>query len=239
MRTTLSRRLLSIPIAALTLLAVTVAWQAAHPVRAAADDTVTTDVSAGPASFTQPAASGNPSVYTSQLERCHTSDSYPLTGTNPILTEAKAGVFTSNVPLLVHVVFSGNQWYGTYSLVFTNNSGTALSVDCAVVIFRAPSKTDQHYYSNQEATGHPQSDDVEVPLGDGTSWYIVRFGFHDVPLAQRTAYPHETFTWMEGAAPSANLTLTQIRDSIQFYADLTLAGNYSLVQHYGTTRYSN
>jgi hypothetical protein len=239
MRTTVSRRLFAFPLAALLLLAVSAAWQAAHPVRAAADVTQTTDVSGGPGTFTQAVPTGNPSDYGGQLERCSHSPSYPLSGTNPILSEAPNTKFTSNVPLKVHVVFNGNQWYGLYQLVFTNTSTKQMSPDCAVIIFRAPSHSDQHYYLNQEPTGHPQSDDVEVPVGDGTSWYIIRLGFHDVNLAQRTAFPNETFTWQEGAAPAAGLTLEQIRDSIRFYADLNLASNTSLVQHYGTTRFSN
>ena len=239
MQITMSRRLLAIPLAAATMLAVTVTWQTTHATRATADVTQTTEVSAGPATFTQPAATGNPSEYTSQLERCYTSPSYPLSGTNPILTETPNTSFKSNVPLSVHVTYDGTQWYGLYELVFTNTSSINLSVDCAVLIVRLPSHTDQHYYLNQSPTGHPQSDDVEVPLGDGTSWYVIRFGFHDVPLAQRTAYAGQSFTWQEGAAPASALTLNQIRDSIRFTADLTLSGNYDLVQHYGTTRYSN
>jgi hypothetical protein len=67
----------------------------------------------------------------------------------------------------------------------------------------------------------------------------VRLGFHDVPLTQRTVYAGKTFTYQFGGVPSANLTLNQMRDSIRFTADLTLAGNTDLVKKYGTNRLPN
>jgi hypothetical protein len=233
------RRLLVFPLPGAILLAITVGWQLAHPVTAVADVTQTTSVSAGPNTFTQAAPAGTPSDYTSQLERCSHGVNYPITGANPILSEPLTTAFVSNVPLSVQVVFNGNQWYGLYQLVFTNRSTTPINVDCAVIIFRGPSNADQHYYLNQEATGHPQSDYLEVPRGDGTSFYIVRLGFHDVAAPQQTGFPGETFTWQIGGAPSSALTLNQIRDSIRFTADLTLASNTSVLQHYGTNRLAN
>jgi hypothetical protein len=239
MEVRLARRMLAIPLAAVVMLLAVLVWQLALPGRAAADITQTTAVSAGPSTFTQTARTGSPSVYDTPLEACSHGVDYPLTGANPILSEAPTTTFTSNVPLSVQVVYDGSQWYGLDELVFTNTSSTPINLQCAVLIFRGPSNADQHYYLNQEATGHPQSDYLEVPRGDGTSFYIVRLGFHDVASTLQTIYPHETATWQLGAAPSAALTLTQIRDSIRVTADLTLSNNTSLVQHYGTKRLSN
>ena len=67
----------------------------------------------------------------------------------------------------------------------------------------------------------------------------MRLGFHDVSLAQRTTFAGGTFAWQIGGAPAANLSLTQIRDSIRFYGDLNLASNTNLVQKYGTYRLAN
>jgi hypothetical protein len=234
-----NRRLLALPLAAALLLAVTAAWQVAHPARAAADVTETSAVSAGPNTFTQLARPGSPSVYDTPLEACSHGVDYPLTGANPILSEPLTTTFTSNVPLTVKVAFNGNEWYGLYQLVFTDRSTVPINLQCAVVIFLGPSKADQHYYLNQEATGHPQSDYLEVPRGDGTSFYIVRLGFHDVASTMQTIYPGETATWQIGGAPAAGLTLEQIRDSIRVTADLTLSNNTTLVQHYGTDRLAN
>jgi hypothetical protein len=231
--------LLAFPLAAALILLVTVAWQLSVSSRATADVTETSAVSAGPGSFSQTAPAGTPSDYGSQLERCSHGVNYPLSGTNPILSEPLTTAFTSNVPLSVKVGFNGNQWYGVYQLTFTNRSSTPLNVNCAVMIFRAPSHADQHYYLNQEATGHPQSDYLEVARGDGTSFYIVRLGFHDVAATQQTGYPNETFTWQIGVAPSTAITAEQIRDSIRFTADLNLSSNTSLIQHYGTNRLAN
>jgi hypothetical protein len=239
MHATLNRRLVVLPLFAALLLVVTAIWQFAHPVNAGADVTETPSVSAGPSTFNQVAATGNPSDYTSQLERCSHGVDFPLAGANPILSEPLTAAFTSNVPLSVKVAFDGNQWYGVFKLVFTNTSTKALNVDCATIIFRGPSNADQHYYLNQEATGHPQSDYLEVPRGDGTSFYIVRLGFHDVAAAQQTGFPSETFAWQIGAAPSSALTINQIRDSIRFAADLNLTSNTSTLQKYGTKRLAN
>jgi hypothetical protein len=78
-----------------------------------------------------------------------------------------------------------------------------------------------------------------VPRGDTTSFYIVRLGFHDVPLSERTVYPGKTFTYQFGGVPSTAITLNQMRDSIRFTADLNLAGNTELVKKYGTNRLPN
>jgi hypothetical protein len=239
MARTFNRRLLAFPVAAALLLLVTAIWQLGHPGRATADVTTTSSVSAGPATFTQAARPGTASDYTTPLEACSHGVNYPLTGANPILSEPLTTAFTSNVPLSVQVVFNGNQWYGLYQLTFTDRSATPINLQCAVIIFRGPSNADQHYYLNQEATGHPQSDYLEVPRGDGTSFYVVRLGFHDVASGMQTIYPNETATWQIGAAPSTALTLEQIRDSIRVTADLNLSNNTSIIQHYGTNRLAN
>jgi hypothetical protein len=226
-------------LAAALLLAVVAAWQVSHSTHAAADITETSSVSAGPNTFSQAARPGNPSQYDSPLEACSHGVDHPLSGTNPILSEPLTTAFTSNVPLSVKVAFNGNQWYGLTQLVFTNRSTTPINLQCAVMIFRGPAKADQHYYLNQEATGHPQSDYLEVARGDGTSFYIVRLGFHDVPGTMQTIYPNETATWQIGGAPAAGLTLEQIRNSIRVTADLNLSNNTSLVQKYGTNRLAN
>ncbi|MBB5868715.1 hypothetical protein F4553_002094 [Allocatelliglobosispora scoriae] len=216
-----------------------VGWQVGTTAPAVADVTETASVSAGPNTFSQTQPTGNPSQYDSQLERCHTGPSYPPITPNPILAEPLTTAVQSNLPISVKVVFEGNQWYGTTKLVFTNRSAASYHVDCAVIIFRGPSNADQHYYFNSAPTGHPQSDYLEVKKGDGTSFYIVRLGFHDVPLAQRTTLPGGTFAWQIGGAPAANLSLAQIRDSIRFYGDLNLAANTGLVQKYATQRLAN
>lgn len=234
-----NRRLIAYPLVAALTLVSALAWQMVNPSSAKADTVTTTSVSAGPSTFTQTVATGGASQYDTPLERCHTSPNYPLSGANPLLSEPLTTTFTSNVPLSLKVVFEGTQWYGLWKLVFTNTSTKELSVDCAVMIFRAPSNHDQHYYLNDQPTGHPQSDRVEVPLGDGTSLYVFRLGFHDVSLAMRTAYPGQTFTWQVGGTPQAALTNEMIRDSVRFYADLNLGSNLALVQKYGTTRYAN
>jgi hypothetical protein len=233
------RKILAAPLAAAALLVAAIAWQAGHPSPAAADVTSTTAVSAGPGAISQPAATGNPSDYGSQLERCYTAPNYPLGGANPILSEPLTTAFTSNAPLTVSATFNGSQWYGTWQFIFTNRSSTAFSVDCAVIIFRAPSNSDTHSYANAQQYGHPQQDYLEVPRGDGTSYYIVRLGFHDVPLAQRTVYAGKTFTYQFGGVPSTAVTLNQMRDSIRFTADLDLSGNTTLVKKYGTSRLPN
>lgn len=239
MRMTAPRRLLLAPLAAAALLVATAGWQLAHEAAATADTSTTTTVSAGPNTISQPAATGSPSQYTSQLERCYTAPNYPLSGANPILSEPLTTSFTSNAPLSVYATFSGSQWYGAWQFVFTNRSSTAFSVDCAVIIFRAASGSDAHSYANALSFGHPQQDYLEVPRGDSTSFYIVRLGFHDVPLSERTVYPGKTFTYQFGGVPSAAITLNQMRDSIRFTADLNLAGNTELVKKYGTNRLSN
>ncbi|OLE29125.1 MAG: hypothetical protein AUG44_05320 [Actinobacteria bacterium 13_1_20CM_3_71_11] len=166
----------------------------------------TTTVSAGPSSFQQATPSGG-------------------------LTTS----FTSNVPLTLFVQGSGTQWWASRTLTFTNRSSTPLNVDCAVVILRAPSGAGNHPYANAQPYGHPQKDYLEVPRGDGTSFYIIRLGFHDVPLNQRIAYPGKAFT-VRLDGPDGPISLDQTRDSVRFYADLNLSANTSMILKYGTNR---
>jgi hypothetical protein len=206
---------------------------------ASADANQTTAVSAGPAAFTQAVPAGAPSVYSSPLERCSNGVNHPVSGANPILGEPLTTRFASNVALSEYVSFTGNQWYGNWNFVFTNTSQQTLSTDCAVLIFRAPSSSDNHAYNSSQPYGHPQQDYLEVPRGDGTSFYIARLGFHDVPLSQRQVAPGQAFTYQFGGAPNTAITLNQIRDSLRFSADLDLQANQSLVLHYGTNRLTN
>ncbi len=214
-------------------------WSFASQPGAVADVSQTTSVSAGPATFTQLVPTGGPSQYDTPLEHCSHGIDHPLTGSNPVLSEPLTTSFTSNVPLSEYVNFNGNQYYGLWQIVFTNTSNQPFSVDCAAIIFRAPSHSDQHYYLNSQAFGHPQEDYLEVPRGDGTSFYIVRLGFHDVPYAQREVYPGQTFTYQFGGAPSSAITNEQIRDSISVTADLNQTFNDAFVLKYGTNRLSN
>jgi len=206
---------------------------------AAADSNATTAVSAGPASYTQAVPTGAPSQYSSPLERCANGVDHPISGANPILSEPLTTQFTSNVGLSEAVSFSGNQWYGDWTFTFTNTSSETLSTDCAVLIWRAPSSSDDHSYTASVAYGHPQQDYLEVPRGDGTSFYIARLGFHDVTLAQRQVGPGQTFTYTWGGVPSSAITNEQIRDSLRFTADLNLDANQDMVLHYGTDRLTN
>lgn len=226
--------------AGLTALALAAGVAALGSGPAAADNpNQTTAVSAGPASFSQAVPTGQPSDYSSQLERCATGTDHPISGTNPILSQPLTTAFTSNVGLSEYVTFTGNQWYGDWDFVFTNTSSETLSVDCAVLIFRAPSGSDDHSYSATQTFGHPQQDYLEVPRGDGTSIYIARLGFHDVPLSQRQIAPGQSFTYQLGGVPSSAITLQQMRDSMQFTADLNLSGNQSMIVEYGTNRLTN
>ncbi|MFI0939686.1 hypothetical protein [Streptomyces sp. NPDC021020] len=206
---------------------------------ASADPNTTTAVSSGPSSWTQATATGQPSQYSSSLERCANGVDHPLSGANPILGEPLNTQFSSNVGLSEQVTFAGNQWYGDWNFVFTNTSSQTLSTDCAVLVFRAPSGSDDHSYTSTQAYGHPQQDYLEVPRGDGTSFYIARLGFHDVTLAERQVAPGQSFTYTFGGVPSSAITNDQIRDSLKFTADLDLKANESLIEHYGTDRLTN
>ena len=237
MRTKSTGRGLGVGLATVLLLAGVTAFADGGP--AAADANTTTAVSAGPAAYTQAVPTGQPSQYNTPLERCANGVDYPLSGANPILGQPLTTQFTSNVGLSEYVTFSGNQYYGDWQFVFTNTSDEVLSTDCAVLIFRAPSGSDDHSYSSTQAYGHPQEDYLEVPRGDGTSFYIVRLDFHDVPLSQRQVSPVQSFTYEIGGIPSAAITLDQIRDSLAFTADLTLQANQALIEHYGTNRLTN
>lgn len=206
---------------------------------ASADASSTSAVSAGPASYVQAVPTGAPSQYSSPLERCANGVDHPISGANPILSEPLTTAFTSNVGLSEAVSFAGNQWYGDWTFTFTNTSDQTLSTDCAVLIWRAPSGSDDHGYGASVSYGHPQQDYLEVPRGDGTSFYIARLGFHDVPLAQRQVPPGGTFTYRWGGAPNSVISLTQIRDSLRFTADLSLDANQAMVLRYGTNRLTN
>ena len=206
---------------------------------AQADANTTTAVSSGPAAFTQAVPAGQASEYNQPLERCANGVNHPISGANPVLSEPVTTQFTSNVALSEYVTFSGNQWYGNYQFVFKNTSSQVLSTDCAVLVFQAPSGSDNHGYTATQQYGHPQQDYLEVPRGNGTSFYIARIDFHDVPLAQRQVGPGQSFTYSLGALPNSAITLNQIRDSLKFTADLDLSANESLIGHYGTNRLTN
>jgi hypothetical protein len=225
--------------AAAGALAITGVWAFGGLSRASADATTTTSVSAGPATFTQAVPTGQPSQYNTPLERCANGTDHPISGPNPILSEPLNTSFTSNLPLSEYVSYSGDQYYGDWSITFTNTSQQVMSVDCAVIIWRAPSGSDDHSYANSSPYGHPQQDYLEVPRGDGTSYYIARLGFHDVPLSQREVSPGGTFTYTFGGAPSSAITLDAIRDSVRFTGDLDLSGNLAMIEHYGTNRLTN
>lgn len=237
MRTALTRRGVIAGIAATFTVAGIVAFSG--QINAAADTNQTTPVSAGPSTFSQAVPTGQPSQYDSQLERCANGVNHPISGANPILSEPLTTSFTSNLPLSEYVTFTGDQYYGDWKFNFTNTSSQPFSVDCALLIFRAPSGSDSHTYANSQAYGHPQEDYLEVPRGDGTSFYIVRLDFHDVVYAQRQVAPGGTFTYDFGGAPNSAITLNQMRDSVRFSGDLNLASNEASIEHYGTDRLTN
>ena len=220
--------------------AAVVAWGAGQltgsPVALA--DATTSAVTAGPATFTQAQATGGPSQYDTPLERCSHGVDYTISGTNPILSEPVTTSVQSNIPISVTVRYVGDQWYGVRYLDITNTGTQPFNLQCAVMIFLAPSNSDQHYYTNTAVFGHPQEDFLEVPRGDGSSYYIIRFGFHDVAADQQATLPGWMFEYKLGGAPSA-LTIEQTRDSLRLVADLTLQSNTALVTKYGTKRLSN
>ncbi len=232
-----TRRGLGASLATVLLLAGIAAFGSGNA--AVADPNTTSAVSAGPAAFTQAVPTGDPSQYNLPLERCANGVNFPLSGANPVLSEPVTTQFASNVALSQYVNFSGNQYYGNWQFVFTNTSSQVLSTDCAVLVFRAPSGSDNHGYTSTQQYGHPQQDYLEVPRGDGTSFYIARIDFHDVPLVQRQVSPGQSFTYSLGGIPNSAITLSQIRDSLKFTADLDLKANQSLVVHYGTNRLTN
>ncbi|WP_051963105.1 Ig-like domain-containing protein [Deinococcus misasensis] len=193
-------------------------------------------VSAGPETFSQLMPNAT------QLDRCATSPNYDFSTPNPILSESPVSRFTSNVPLTLSVVDRGGEWYGDRVLVFTNRSSKIFHIDCAVIIFKAASGSASHnYWNSVQPFGHPQQDYVEVPMGNGISHYIVRLGFHDVPLDQRIAYPGKPFEYRLGGYTGSKspISVTQTRDSVQFFAELDLQKNDALVKKYGTKRYAN
>jgi hypothetical protein len=220
---------------AILALLIAAGWQLASTEGAAAVDRQTTAVTAGPSTFTQATPSGGPSQYNTPYERCAYGTDHSITGTNPILGEPLTTKFTSNVPLSLSVKGTGTDWWASRDLIFTNRSTKTFNIDCAVIIVRAPASAGNHPYANAQPYGHPQKDYLEVPRGDGTSFYVIRIGFHDVPLSQRLAYPGQTFdVRLDG--PAGPITLEQTRDSVRFYADLDLAANTSMILKYGTHR---
>ena len=237
MRVMSTKRGLSTGLATVLLLAGVAAFAGGNS--AAADANTTTAVSTGPTTFTQAVPAGQPSQYSSSLERCANGVNHPISGANPVLGQPLTTQFASNVGLSEYVTFSGNQYYGDWKFVFTNTSSEVLSTDCAVLVFRAPSGSDNHGYTSTQDYGHPQQDYLEVPRGDGTSFYIARIDFHDVPLAQRQVSPGQSFTYFLGGVPNSAITLAQIRDSLKFTADLDLKANESLIEQYGTNRLTN
>ncbi|ORT57569.1 hypothetical protein [Streptomyces sp. CB03238] len=222
---------------ALVVAAIAVQLGVSRPATAAAGQT--TAVNGGPETFTQALPTGGASQYTTPLERCHTSPSYPLSGRNPILDEPLTRSFTSNVPLSVSVRADSTTGYGLRELVFTNRSSKPVHLDCGVLVFLAPSGSDQHHYGASQPFGHPQQDFVEVKRGDGTSYYIARLGFHDVALPQRGIDPGHTWVYKLGGPNQGAVSLETTRDSVRFTADLTVSSNTDLVKKYGTTRYAN
>ncbi|MEV6522801.1 hypothetical protein AB0M43_12715 [Longispora sp. NPDC051575] len=192
----------------------------------------------GPDTFTQVQPTGAPSEYNKPLERCANGTSHPISGPNPILSEPATTKFTSNLPLTLSVRTSGDIWWGQTALVFTNRSSTAFHIDCAVITFVAPSGSGDHNFQNTVTFGHPQQDYVEVPKGGGNSYYIIRLGFHDVPLAQRIAQPGKPFEYQLNG-PGSSIAREAIRDSVRFIGDLDLKANDALVKKYGTDRLTN
>ncbi|MET9514411.1 hypothetical protein [Streptomyces sp. NPDC002994] len=232
-------RLTMAGLAALALVIATIAVQLTTSRTATAAAGQTTAVTGGPDSFTQQLPTGGASQYTTPLERCHTSPSYPISGTNPILNEPLTTSFTSNVPLTVSVRADNTTGYGLRELVFTNRSNKPVHLDCGVLIFRAPSGSDQHHYGASQAFGHPQQDFLEVKRGDGTSFYIARLGFHDVSLPQRGIDPGHAWVYKLGGPNQGAVALETTRDSVRFTADLNVSANTDLVKKYGTVRYAN
>ena len=95
-------------------------------------DATTSAVTAGPSTFTQAQASGGPSQYDTPLERCSHGVDYPITGTNPILSEPVTTSAQSNVPISITARYEGNEWYGVRYLDITNTGTQAFNLQCAV-----------------------------------------------------------------------------------------------------------
>ena len=199
---------------------------------------VTSPVSAGPAAHGQQYPDGPSSVDGSPLERCRRGTDYAVPGRNPVLDEPLTTSFKSNVGLSVKVQLEGGTFYGNRKLIFTNTSNAPVHTDCLVLKFRAPSGSVDHHYRASVQYGHPQQDYVEVPRGNGESHYIIRFGFHDVPLADRTVPVGQTWTYELAGSNQGSMGLEATRDSVEVLADMTVSGNHWISQ-YGTKRLGN
>ncbi|RJQ82912.1 hypothetical protein D5S17_01540 [Pseudonocardiaceae bacterium YIM PH 21723] len=192
----------------------------------------TAPATAGPASFTQQQPAGKPGKYDAPLERCAYGIDYPTPDSNPILAEPPVSAFTSNVPLRVTV----RQNVDVTALTFTNTSAQPIQIDCAAIILRAGSGVKGLTFYNSAPYGHPQWDGYEVPKGDGTSFYIYRLAFHDVPNEQRMAQPGQPFELQLAGPVNTRISRESVRDSVRFIADLDLSGNVAITQKYGTQR---
>ncbi|ROP35067.1 hypothetical protein [Saccharothrix texasensis] len=199
---------------------------------------VTSPVSAGPAAHGQQYPDGPSSVDGSPLERCRRGTDYAAPGRNPVLDEPLNTGFKSNVGLSVKVQLEGGTFYGSRKLIFTNTGGAPVHTDCLVLKFRAPSGSVDHHYRASVQYGHPQQDYVEVPRGNGESHYIIRFGFHDVPLADRTVPVGQTWTYELAGSNQGAMSLEATRDSVEVLADMNVGGN-NWISQYGTKRLGN
>lgn len=184
--------------------------------------------------------------YSASGHAAHPVD-YSFDYPNPILDEeGKYSTFVSNVPLDISVRNASNSvWYGNYHYSFRNRSDKSIHLDCAVVIFRAPSGSSQHhsYWNSISPFGHPQQDYVEVPIpGTVDSYYIARLVFHDVPKSQRLLQPGASFEYRLGCPIVPNTNYISIEDSkhtVRVIADLDGSKNESIIERYGTKRYTN
>lgn len=200
-------------------------------------------IPSGPDTFDQEPWENN---YSSSGHAAHPVD-YSFSGPNPILDELdKYSSFVSNVPLDITVSNASNSaWYGNYHYTFKNRSDKSIHLDCAVVIFRAPSGSSQHhsYWNSISPFGHPQQDYVEVAIpGTVDSYYIARLVFHDVPKNQRLLQPGASFEYRLGCPLVPNTGYITIQDSkhtVRVIADLDGSKNEAIIERYGTKRYTN
>ncbi|MEU4769677.1 hypothetical protein AB0H12_41285 [Actinosynnema sp. NPDC023794] len=199
---------------------------------------VTSPVSAGPAAHGQQYPDGPSSVDGSPLERCRRGTDYAVPGRNPVLDEPLNTGFKSNVGLSVKAQLEGGTFYGSRKLIFTNTGSAPVHTDCLVLKFRAPSGSVDHHYRASVQYGHPQQDYVEVPRGNGESHYIIRFGFHDVPLADRNIPVGQTWTYELAGSNQGSMSLEATRDSVEVLADMNVGGN-NWISRYGTKRLGN
>jgi hypothetical protein len=199
---------------------------------------VTSPVSAGPAAHGQQYPDGPSSVDGSPMERCRRGTDYTVPSRNPVLDESLTTSFKSNVGLSVKVQLEGGTYYGSRKLIFTNTSNAPVHTDCLVLKFRAPSGSVDHHYRASVQYGHPQQDYVEVPRGNGESHYIVRLGFHDVPLADRTIPVGQTWVYELAGSNQGSMSLEATRDSVEVVADMNVGGN-TWISRYGTKRLGN